>query len=175
MLDMEKVTETQMTWFPEINALYMRAFPENERRELEPLLHEKQQIGEVFVFCEDGHFVGFACLLNCLDIAHIIYFAVLEELRDRGFGSEILSRLCREKAGMRVIVDIERSDPKSENNAQRQSRKQFYLKNGFTETPVKYRWRKENYEILSYGGEISKQDFHRFWREIDRKDREMLY
>lgn len=175
MLSEKRVTPADTALRSQINQLYQQAFPPNERRDLSHLLTPGQNIGEVFAYCDQEGFVGFACLLNSLDISHIIYFAVTETLRDKGYGSEILRRLCRQKPGNRVIVDIERDGPSAENHVQRQQRKQFYLRNGFGETPVKYRWQQEDYEILSYGGTIQPEEFHQFWQAIDRMDRDMLY
>ena len=45
-------------------------------------------------------------------------------------------------------------------------RKKFYLRAGYEETPVKYEWRQENYEILSFGGQISEAEYDGFWENL---------
>ena len=52
------------------------------------------------------------------------------------------------------------------NEQQRLRRKRFYLRAGYTEAPVKYRWQNENYEILSFRGEVSEQDYEDFWKHF---------
>ena len=149
--------------------LYERAFPENERRPFDDMMSSLNRRLEMCAFYEDNDFCGFAFLLNCGDISHIIYFAIMEEMRGRGLGSRALSDMCKMKAGKRVIVDIERDIASSPNIAQRRKRKQFYLRNGFKETPVRYEWRGEQYEILSCGGPLSEKDFWGFWDTLDKE------
>ena len=58
-----------------IKALYNRAFPENERRPFDDMMASLNNRLKLNVFYAEGAFVGFAFLLNCGDISHIIYFA----------------------------------------------------------------------------------------------------
>jgi hypothetical protein len=77
-----------------VEALYEQAFPENERRDLSFLMEDRTGVSDFLVFYtrdgedlsggEDGVFAGFVSVLKDGDIAHIIYFAVQEELRGRG-------------------------------------------------------------------------------------------
>ena len=149
-----------------IEALYRASFPENERRPLEPLLEDTTGHGEVLAFYDGSLFCGFACLLNCGDLSHIIYFAVEESLRGKGYGSAALEAMHAEKRGQRIIVDIERENPRAANEAQREKRRRFYLKNGYRATEVRYSWRQEEYEILSFGGAVTRPDFEHFWDEL---------
>ena len=71
-----------------------------------------------------------------------------------------------EKRGQRIIVDIERENPRAANEAQREKRRRFYLKNGYRATEVRYSWRQEEYEILSFGGAVTRPDFEHFWDEL---------
>ena len=64
------------------------------------------------------------------------------------------------------MVDIEVPDISAENNEQRIMRKKFYLRAGYEETPVKYEWRGEKYEILSYRGQISQAEYDWFWEDL---------
>lgn len=158
----EKVTKGHKD-LARIKALYGRAFPANERQPFKLLCDEKQGHIEMYAFYDDELFCGFAVLLNCNDISHIIYFSILEDLRNRGYGSQVLQSIHRLKSGLRVIVDIERVTETCDNPEQRVKRKQFYLWNGYKETEVKYRWRGDDYEILSYGGDLSDKEFGIFW------------
>ena len=72
----------------------------------------------------------------------------------------------RIESGRRIIVDIEREVPDCEENEIRRRRKNFYLRNGFYETEVRYRWQDEAYEILVFGGELSNEDFGNFWKAL---------
>lgn len=150
-----------------ITSLYNRAFPANERRPLEPLINDRTGHGEIIAFYDGDVFCGFACLLTWRDISHIIYFAIEDELRGRGYGGQALEIMYEMKAGCRMIVDVEAERPDAENNAKRISRINFYRRNGYRPTEVRYNWREEDYLILSRGGDVTGDEFHGFWEAID--------
>lgn len=149
-----------------IRKLYIDSFPENERFSFRKMILNKNGHYETFAFYNEGSFCGFAILLNSLDISHIIYFATLPEVRGKGLGAKALSSIGRIKSGMRIIVDIEREVPGCAENEIRRRRKNFYLRNGFSETEVRYRWQDEAYEILVLGGKLSGEDFGNFWKAL---------
>jgi len=149
-----------------VERLYVTSFPANERRPFSQLLDDDTGHCKVFAFLEEETFCGFFSVLSCMDIAHITFFAVEPSLRGKGVGSAALRLFHSQTPNMRVIVDIERPDEKYEDNAGRESRKRFYLHLGYEETDVKYRWQDEDYEILSFGGNVTNEDFHNFWRNL---------
>lgn len=150
---------------PQIMALYHRAFPENERKTLSPLLQDDTGHGEVLAFYHEENFLGFACLLHSHDVSHMIYFAMVEFLRGKGYGKACLASLLQ-MYPHRMIVDIEIEDAQKANHEQRHKRKQFYLKNGFQNTAISYTWEAETYEIMAYGGTVTSTDFEHFWDDI---------
>ena len=160
--------------FESVQELYVRSFPENERRPLEPLMRDGSGLSELIAFYEGNCFCGFAALLNAEDITHIIYFAVEEKQRNRGIGSRALAEIKKAKAGRRIIVDIEAQREDADNNAQREKRKQFYFRNGYAESNAGYRWRGETYEILVSGGGFTDEDFEGFWSVMRRKGAHLL-
>lgn len=163
---MKNITENHPD-MGELIALYERSFPANERRPARMLFDSLGGHRETVAFYEDGRFLGFAVLLNCNGIAHIIYFAVEEAARNQGLGSRALAAIHQAKRGERVIVDIERENKTCANPQQRERRKRFYLRNGYQETDVKYRWHGEDYEILSYGGNLTEAEFGNFWDTLE--------
>lgn len=148
---------------PDVMALYISAFPANERRTLAPILADRSDAGEVLAFCEEGSFAGMAVLLTWRDITHIIYFAVREALRGKGRGAQILRQIQKAHPGQRIIADVEAPDGKAPNNAQRERRMAFYARNGFSPTEIRYAWRGENYLIVAANGTVSEDEFHAFW------------
>ncbi|MBQ4547148.1 MAG: GNAT family N-acetyltransferase [Oscillospiraceae bacterium] len=152
-----------------IEKLYIESFPENERFSFDMMLRNEKGHYETFAFYDNGNFCGFAILLNSLDISHIIYFATLPELRGKGLGTKALDAIGRIKSGMRIIVDIEREIPGCAENEIRRRRKNFYLRNGYSETEVRYCWQEEYYEILVSGGKLSREDFGNFWKALGIK------
>lgn len=150
----------------EIQRLYENAFPKNERRPLKELLCAPQSSAESLAIYDGALFCGFACFLNGNDISHLIYFAIEENLRDRGYGSAALQALHKYKPGRRIMVDIELQKQSAPNNDQRRRRKGFYLRNSYAQTDIRYRWRKEDYEILSYGGVVTPAEYEAFWDQL---------
>lgn len=151
---------------PEIQKLNTSAFPDIERRPLDPLLNDATGHSKVLAFFDGALFCGFACLLDTKKLSHIIYFAIEPTLRGRGYGSAALKAMCGMEAGKPVLVDIEDENEAAPNNEQRRRRKAFYVRSGFHETEVRYRWRDEDYVILSSAGTVTTRDFHEFWEEI---------
>ena len=170
MLTMKRIFEEDKEIFAEIKTLYDAAFPKNERKEIKYLLEKGQDVGEVYAFFDGEKFVGFTCLLSYHTICHVIYFAVAENLRDEGYGTKIIKAVCEAKKHKRVLVDIEMEEDDAPNEAQRVKRKEFYLRNGFKDTEITYRWEGEDYEILSYGGNCTKGEFRAFWSGIYQKE-----
>ena len=170
MLTMKRIFEEDKEIFAEIKTLYEAAFPKNERKEIKYLLEKGQDVGEVYAFFDGEKFVGFTCLLSYHTICHVIYFAVAENLRDEGYGTKIIKAVCEAKKRKRVLVDIEMEEDDAPNEAQRVKRKEFYLRNGFKDTEITYRWEGDDYEILSYGGNCTKGEFRAFWSGIYKKE-----
>ncbi len=170
MLTMKRIFEEDKEIYAEIKTLYDSAFPKNERKEIKYLLEKGQDVGEVYAFFDGEKFVGFTCLLNYHTICHVIYFAVAENLRDEGYGTKIIKAVCEAKKRKRVLVDIEMEEDDAPNEAQRVKRKEFYLRNGFKDTEITYRWEGDDYEILSYGGNCTKGEFRAFWSGIYKKE-----
>ena len=149
-----------------LEALYERAFPQNERRPMAELLGEKSGMVEVLAFYHRGSFCGMAATLTSSGLAHIIYFAIEESMRERGLGSMALEAIREQHPGKKVIVDVERVEDGAGNNDQREKRIAFYRKNGYRETEVRYRWREEDYVILSCGGIMTEREWDEFWKEV---------
>ena len=162
-------------WFPQVKALYESAFPANERIPIKHLLDDKIK-REFWAFFDkaDGAsgaapmFCGFSNSISHGDITNIVYFAVVPELRSRGYGSKILQAIRRQHPDTRLVVDIEvEEDSKdAEELEHRNRRREFYTRNGFNASPVDYVWQGEHYRLLSAGGPVTEKEFRDFWKEI---------
>ena len=162
-------------WFPQVKALYESAFPANERIPIKHLLDNKIK-REFWAFFdkEDGanaaipKFCGFSNSITHGSITNIVYFAVVPELRSRGYGSKILQAIRRQHPNTRIVVDIEvEEDSKDAEELERRNRRRdFYQRNGFGAAPVEYHWQGEHYRLLSAGGIVTEKEFRDFWKEI---------
>ena len=162
-------------YYAQFTGLYVRSFPENERRPLKPLIHDPTGAGQVFAVLEHDAFAGLAVLLTVGDITHIIYLAVCEECRGRGLGSEIIKAIRELFPGHRIIADLEEPEPFADNEVQRARRVRFYIRNGFAPTQIRYRWEGEDYVIYTLGGDVTREEFSLFWRKLEEKHRDFDY
>lgn len=166
MLQYFEVTK-KSPWFPQVKALYESAFPANERIPIKHLLDDKIK-REFWAFFDGDLFCGFSNSITHGSITNIIYFAVMPELRSRGYGSQILQAIRRQHPDTRIVVDIEvEEDSKdAEELKRRNRRREFYTRNGFDASPVDYVWQGEHYRLLSAGGPVTEKEFRDFWKEI---------
>ncbi len=174
MLQYFEVTK-KSPWLPQVKALYESAFPANERIPIKHLLDNKIK-REFWAFFdkEDGandaapKFCGFSNSISHGSITNIVYFAVVPELRSRGYGSQILQAIRKQHPDTRIVVDIEvEEDSKDAEELERRNRRrEFYTRNGFDSSPVDYVWQGEHYRLLSAGGTVSEKEFRDFWKEI---------
>ena len=174
MLQFFDVTK-KSPWLPQVKTLYESAFPENERIPIKQLLDNKIK-REFWAFFdkEEGasssatKFCGFSNSISLGDITNIVYFAVVPELRSRGYGSKILQAIRKQHPDTRIVVDIEvEEDSKDAEELERRNRRRdFYLRNGFGSSPVDYVWQGEHYRLLTAGGTVTEKEFRDFWKEI---------
>ena len=171
-------------WFPQVKALYESAFPANERIPIKHLLDDKIK-REFWAFFDDAlcenhgekgdieiaaplTFCGFSNSISHGDITNIVYFAVVPELRSRGYGSKILQVIREQHPDTRIVVDIEVEEESkdAEELERRNRRREFYTRNGFGSSPVDYVWQGEHYRLLTAGGIVTEKEFRDFWKEI---------
>jgi GNAT superfamily N-acetyltransferase len=166
MLQYFEVTK-KSPWLPQVKALYESAFPANERIPIKHLLDNKIK-REFWAFFDGDLFCGFSNSITHGSITNIVYFAVVPELRSRGYGSKILQAIREKHPDARIVVDIEvEEDSKDAEELERRNRRRdFYLRNGFDSSPVDYVWQGEHYRLLSAGGTVTEKEFRDFWKEI---------
>ena len=148
----------------EIKNLYETSFPPNEWRPFLDLDHDFGDKCELLAFYDDRTFIGSAIMLTYEDITHILYLAVKPELRNRGYGSMILEYIRMLYQGQRIIADLEDPENDSPNQSQRKKRIDFYRENGYFPTEIRYKWENEHYLIMSKGGDVTWEEFRKFWR-----------
>ena len=166
MLQYFEVTK-KSPWLPRVKALYESAFPANERIPIKHLLDDKIE-REFWAFFDENLFCGFSNSITHGSITNIVYFAVVSELRSRGYGSQILQAIREKHPDSRIVVDIEvEEDSKDAEELERRNRRRdFYLRNGFDASPVDYVWQGEHYRLLTAGGTVTEKEFRDFWKEI---------
>ena len=64
----------------------------------------------------------------------VMFFAVQQELRGKGYGTAVLELLKQKNPGRTILLNVELLDENASNYTQRLQRFRFYEKNGFYDT-----------------------------------------
>ena len=88
------------------------------------------------------------------------YFAIEENQRGKGLGSESLGTLQKYYEGRKFFLEIESVYEKCENLEERKRRKQFYLQNGMTELKIMVNLFGTNMEVLGYRCKLDFKTYH---------------
>ena len=142
--------------------LYESAFPENERIPFRHLLRRSaEEMAEFRGFFDKDEFIGFLYLVLDGNNAFLLFLAVHEDYRSRGYGSEML-RYCKSRhRDIPAVVAIEEVDDKYDNYDERVRRREFYRKNGFETTDYIYHEYRETYDLMTVNGYFKPQHFNK--------------
>ena len=151
----------------QIRKLYNSSFPGDERI---PFTHLMNTLGKdriMQAYYEYEALVGLTVVFLTDDVAYLSYICVEPALQDQGYGTEILKSVMDEYHDCRIVIDIEesyRDDPDKEDRLRRRA---FYIRNGFETTEMYYVFYGVEYELLSWNGTISWEDWqktiHKHW------------
>ena len=98
-----------------ISSLYESAFPDDEKAPFLSLIERSKKDNVDFIgYFDEDKFIGFTYIIHDYDLHYIFYFAILDECRNKGYGTSILNIL--KEAGYNVnIIDgsIEEATSKS--------------------------------------------------------------
>lgn len=169
---MRLVPVTNIGQWLKIRRLYRTAFPVYERKPL-GLVRRTQKRGGSDVWCieDDGRFVGFAITMNTNDLVLMDYFAIKDEVRGRGIGSESLRMLQQQYADKRFFLEIESIYEDVPNLEERKRRKKFYLSNGMTEMKLMANVFGTNMELLGYQCKVDFAEYCSLYANNYGKDR----
>ena len=163
----------------ELRRLYEAAFPEKEQIPWDALMVLVERMPLDFTaYYDDDSLLGFTIVYPRKTFNWFWYFAVPQELRDRGVGQSILSRLIEKYSNSTNILDMESPEQVCENQAVRRRRHAFYLRNGFRDTGVGRSFAGIDYTIMMMGdGTFTMQDYddiiaelHTFWENIPKPE-----
>lgn len=119
----------------EIKHIYMKAFPPKERMPFPMMVAMSKLWNTQFLGFYDGDTLcGFAYFAFHSKILFIMFLAVDESLRSRGYGGAILREIQNKYPDKKVVVSIEPCEESAPDIGLRKRRKAFYLRNGYQET-----------------------------------------
>ncbi len=134
---------------PLVEALAKEAFPPEEYLTPGKLIQMTMDGAvDFWALYEGDTFVGFTVISLYGNLCYLFFLAIAPQHRAKGYGSKVLKLLDALYADKQQVVDFEMIDETAPNNAQRISRKAFYLRNGYKETGKFISYLGVNYEIL---------------------------
>lgn len=144
----------------QIKKLYITAFPQAERAPISYLYYQvKKEKGHFYAVIDHNQFIGLTFIIKNKDIVSVLFLAIEESYRGQGYGSQILETLKQDYQACRLFLTIEVLDRHADNYQQRKKRKEFYQRNGFISEGYKVKEAGVDYEVLSIGGTVTKQDY----------------
>ena len=118
-----------------VKGLLERAFPKNEQFPMFLLrLRAWSSYVHFLAYYDGDDFCGFTYTVENEDMVFVLYLAVNDEIRSKGYGTAILADLKARASGRGVALNIEPLDPHAVNSEQRERRLEFYRRNGFVST-----------------------------------------
>lgn len=162
---LQMISEGEKKWRQEIQALYLRAFPACERKDFGEL-EQKAAVRQVDIiaFERDGCFCGLAISVRYKDIVLLDYFAMSEECRGQGCGSQALALLCQHYQDRRFILEVESTRQRASNALQRKKRKTFYRRNGWSELGMLVFIFETEMEVLGYQCRLSFTEYQELYQ-----------
>lgn len=153
---------------PFMQSLYKESFPRSERKPFSLLLEkQKEGIAELLILGEQPEKAPLGLMITLADpqsdIVLLDYFAISPHSRGKGTGTQALALFRERYAGKRLLLEIERLDSSAPNAEERQRRKQFYLRNDFTETRIFVRVFGVEMELLTNRTPLSFSEYVRLY------------
>ena len=93
----------------------------------------------------------------------IMFLAVDESLRTKGYGSAILKEIKNRYPDKKIMVSIEPCNDSAPDIEVRKRRKAFYRKNGYSETGYMIKLSGVEQEIMITNGDFDKKEFLLFF------------
>ena len=128
----------------EIKNIYFNSFPKYEQLPwwILRFLTVRKEI-DITAYYDGEVLCGFTYTVTAGNILFVLFFAVENTLRGKGYGSAILEHLKESNPEKSVLLNVELLDPNADNYEERVRRFRFYEKNGFYDT---------KYDIEEVGG-----------------------
>ena len=148
-----------------VREIYFSAFEKSERMNYPLMLFmAKLWHTDFYAFYDGETLCGMVYMATLLRTTFIMFFAVDEKLRNRGFGARILSQIAKMRPQNTLLVSIEMAgDEPTPENELRARRKRFYQRCGYAETGYKVTLAGITQEILAANGTFSKVRFRLFF------------
>jgi GNAT superfamily N-acetyltransferase len=136
--------------FMQAKKLLKTAFPKKEQTPVFLLLIGTLKKTIHFVaFYDNENFAGLLYTIENDEYYFILYLAVNQEMRSKGYGGEILNYAYAQAGKRNIILNVERLDAAADNYEQRLKRVSFYEKNGICRTGYGFSSGGVEYSVLA--------------------------
>ena len=162
MMRLRKIQDRYDQDLEVIRKLYTDSFPADERIPFHILLKWLKTGCRLYVLEENGEPAGMI-YVYVRDEAFMHYFAIREDLRGEGRGSQAISLLRKELDGKCLSLDMECAD---DVDSEQYRRLRFYQRLGFYRTEIRYRFFGVEYEILASEEGYSKERYMEFAKQV---------
>ncbi len=148
----------------DVKRIYFEAFPKKERMPFPVMVAMSKLWNTSFLgFYDRDSLCGFVYLAQNKKMVFIMFLAVDEKLRSKGYGSAILHEIQKIYPDKKITISIEPCDDKAPDIALRKKRKAFYMRNGYIETGYFMKLNGVMQEIIITNGEFVKGEFRLFF------------
>lgn len=149
-----------------VKEIYMQAFAKEDRMPYWLMLIMAKMKNTDFLSFYDGDTLcGFVYMATSENLTFVMFFAVEETLRSKGYGGNILEKVLERYPKNKIVITIERCDENANNFQQRLKRKEFYLRNGYFETGYLVELGDQKQEIIIKNGAFDPKEFIRFFKK----------
>ena len=148
----------------EIKDIYISAFSKEDRMPFwMTILMSYLWNTEFLAFYDKNDLCGFVYMATIKRQTFVMFFAVPENLRSKGYGSRILTEIQSLHPKNKILISIEPCDENAEDIELRLRRKKFYLNNEYIETGYFIKLGGKKQEIIIKNGVFNKREFKLFF------------
>lgn len=150
-----------------IEALYLKSFPKEELKPFSLLLEKSREgKGEMLYIEKNGEFAGHALMAVCDNMALLDYFAIDENKRGQGLGSEALELIKKRYEDKLFFLEAESLKVPCDNREQRERRIKFYRNCGMVENGTFVEVRGVAMEVFVPEKKISFEQYKELYRKV---------
>ena len=150
----DKTFSRKLHEYKDVCRLMRTAFPRNEQVPmwLLRMLAFRKSVN-FRAFYEDAQFCGVLYTAEDNKYIFVLYLAVNDRIRSKGYGTKILDWL-KENTEKIIVLNVESLNPSAPNALQREKRISFYSRNGIFDTGCRFVDGGEKYSVLASDIEI---------------------
>lgn len=160
------ITKYNRKHLKELKKIYNNSFPKEEKFPMWLLLFNlHRNNSELYTLFAHNELCGFIYLINYKNMCFILYLAIDNLKRNKGYGSYILNWCLNYKKDKDIYLNIEEVNNQFEDFKYREKRLKFYLSNGFYLTNYLSVEKCIKFNILSTNKKIDINEY----KELDKK------